>query len=141
MLDPAAMLLFIGAHARQEQHLLPELGRAMAVTADQQIAEHGRVLEQLDVLEGAGDAEPRDAVGRHFGDVLVLEEDLARGRRVDARDQVEDRAFAGAVRSDDGEDLALLHRKGHRIDRFQAAEMQRDVFGAEIAHRFRSDFT
>ena len=31
--------------------------------------------------------------------------------------------------------------KRHRIDRLQAAEMQRQVFGAEIAHRFRSDFT
>ena len=27
------------------------------------------------------------------------------------------------------------------VDRFQAAEMQRDILGAEIAHRFRSDFT
>jgi hypothetical protein len=27
------------------------------------------------------------------------------------------------------------------VDRFQAAEMQRQIFGAEIAHRFRSDLT
>ena len=113
----------------------------MAVTADQQVGEHGGVLEQLDVLEGAGDAEPCDVVGRLLGDVLVLEEDLARGRRIDPRDQVEDRALAGAVGPDDREDLAFLHRKTDGIDRFQAAEMQGQVLGAKIAHRFRSDFT
>ena len=29
----------------------------MAVAADQEIGEHGRIVEQLDVLERAGDAE------------------------------------------------------------------------------------
>jgi hypothetical protein len=47
------------------------------VTADQQIAQHGRILEQLDVLERAGNAEAGDVVGRLLGDILVLEEDLA----------------------------------------------------------------
>ena len=36
----------------------------MPVPADQQVAEHGGILEQLDVLEGAGDAELGDAEGR-----------------------------------------------------------------------------
>ena len=113
----------------------------MAVPADQQICQHGRILEQFDVLEGAGDAEPGDVVSRLLGDVLVFEKDLAVRRRIDARDQVEDRALAGAVGADDREDLALLDREAHGIDRLQAAEMQRQVFGPEIAHRFRSDLT
>ena len=111
------------------------------MTADQEIAQHGRILEQFDVLEGAGDAEAGNVVGRLLGDVLILEEDLARGRRIDPRDQVEDRTLAGAVGADDREDLALLHREADGIDRLQAAEVQGQVFGAEIAHRFRSDFT
>jgi hypothetical protein len=135
-------MAFLGrAHARQEQQFLPEPGGGMAVPADQQIAQHGRILEQFDVLEGAGDAEFGDAEGRLLGDVLILEIDLARGRAVDPRDQVEDRTLAGAVGADDREDLALLHREADGIDRLQAAEMQRQIFGAEIAHRFRSDFT
>src|ERR1700687_4081200 len=113
----------------------------MAVPADQQIAEHGRILEQFDILEGAGDPEFGDAERRLFGDVLVLEIDPARCRAVDPRDQVEDRAFAGPVGTDDRQYLALLYREADGVDRFQAAEMKREIFGAEIAHRFRSDFT
>ena len=33
----------------------------MPVPADQKVAQHGGVLEQFDVLEGAGDAELGDA--------------------------------------------------------------------------------
>ena len=49
----------------------------MPVTADQQIAQHGRILEQFDVLEGAGNAEAGNFVGRLLGDVLVFEKDPA----------------------------------------------------------------
>src|SRR5437879_5397910 len=113
----------------------------MPVTADQEVREHGGVLEQLDILESARDAEPGDAISGLLRDVLILEKNPSRGRAVDARDQVEDRAFAGAVGPDDGEYLALLHSERDSVDRLQAAEMQRKIFGAEIAHRFRSDFT
>src|SRR6185295_18351154 len=89
----------------------------------------------------AGDAELGDAEGGLFRDVLILEIDPPRARAVDARDQVEDRAFSRAIGADDGEDFACLHREADRIHRFEAAEMQRDVFGAEIAHRLRSDIT
>jgi hypothetical protein len=113
----------------------------MPVPADQQVAQHGGILEQFDVLEGAGDAELGDAERGLLGDVLILEENPARGRLVDPRDQIEDRALAGPVGADDLENLALLHGEGDRVDRFQAAEMQRQVLGAEVAHRLRSDLT
>jgi hypothetical protein len=35
----------------------------MPVAPDEQIGEHSGILEQFDVLEGAGDAELRDVVG------------------------------------------------------------------------------
>ena len=78
----------------------------MPVAADQQVLQHGRVLEQLDVLERARDAALRHVV-RRAGHLLPLEHDAARGRRIDQADQVEDRGLAGAVRPDDGVDLAL----------------------------------
>ena len=113
----------------------------MAVPADQQIGEHGGILEQFDVLERARDAEPRDVVRRLLRNVLIFEKNSARCRRIDPRDQVEDRTLAGAVGADDRENLALLDREADGIDRLQATEMQREIFGAELAHRFRSDFT
>src|SRR5713226_5968609 len=113
----------------------------MPMPADQEVTERGRILEQFDVLECAGDTEPGDAECGLLGDVLILEINLARGRAVDPRDQVEDRAFAGPIGADDREYLALLNREADRVDRLQAAEMQRQILGAEITHRFRSDFT
>ena len=61
------------------------------------------------------------------------------GRLIDAADQVEDRRLAGAVRADDREHLALLHLEADRIHGADAAEADRDVVGAEQAHRSRSD--
>ena len=54
--------------------------------------------------------EPVDQVRPQPGDPLAAEADLARGRRVDAGDDVEDRRLAGAVRADQREDLALGDR-------------------------------
>src|SRR5258705_4227478 len=113
----------------------------MAVPADQKVAEHSRILEQFDVLERAGDAELRDAECGLVRDVLILEIDPARGRAVDPRDQVEDRTFSRSIGTDDGKYLALLDGEADGVDRLQASEMQGQIFGTEIAHRFRSDFT
>ena len=49
--------------AREEQ-LAPEAGLAVRVAADQQVVQHRGVLEQLDVLEGARDAQRGDLVRR-----------------------------------------------------------------------------
>src|SRR5437868_14517469 len=101
----------------------------MPVAANQQIAEHRGILEQFDVLERARDAELCDRERRRFGDFLVLEIDPAGGRAVNARDQVEDRTFLGAVWFDDREYLTLFHRDGDGIALLQAAEIQRAVYG------------
>ena len=74
---------------------------------------------------------------------LAVEVDRARGRRVDAADQVEDRGLAGAVGADEREDLALCTSKltlltastpPKRTLRFRAREQQ------VVAHFRRSDF-
>ena len=63
-LDRLARRELGGPCLRREQQVRPEAGGAMRVPADQQVLQHGRVLEQLDVLEGAGDAERGDLVRR-----------------------------------------------------------------------------
>ncbi len=138
LLHGLAMGEFRLAHARREEHLRDEVGPRPAMPADQQVFQHRRVLEQLDVLERARDAEARHAVRGRARDVLPLEHDAAARRLVDAADQVEDRALAGAVRTDDGEDLALLDRERHAVDGLDAAEGDRKVLHVEEAHRTRS---
>ena len=71
LLDRLAVRELQRAHARQEQQLLDEARAPVGVAAEEQVLQHGGVLEQLDVLEGARDAAPGDLVGRHPGDVLV----------------------------------------------------------------------
>src|SRR4051794_26926762 len=101
----------------------------MAMPSNQQVLQQSRVGEQLYVLECTRDAQPSDAIRRDIGDILVLEEQPAGCRRIDAADQVEDGRLASAVRANDGEDLAGLHIEAHRVDRSNPAKADGDIFG------------
>ena len=118
----------------------PTTAGATALAPDQQVLQHRRVLEELDVLEGAGDAEPGDSRCRAIQEAPSFEADIAFGRLVQARNQVEERGLAGAVRSHDGEDLALLHLERHPFERGDTAESQRRLPNLQQAHRIRSVF-
>jgi hypothetical protein len=61
----------------REEQVAPEAGAAVRVAADQQVLQHRGVLEQLDVLEGARDAQRRDLVRR----LLVSAWPRSRSRR------------------------------------------------------------
>ena len=112
----------------------------MRVPADEQVLEHGRVLEQLDVLERAGDAEAGDLVRRAPAEVDAVELDRSRRRRVEPADEVEDRRLAGAVRADQREHLAARDVEGHAVDGADAAEADAEVLDREQRGHFsRSD--
>jgi hypothetical protein len=115
------------AHARREQQLLPQRAATVAVATDEQVLQHGGVLEQLDVLERARDAELGDAVRRQPRQVVAVEPDAAAARRIDQADQVEDGRLARAIRADDGEHLARLQCERHAVDRPHAAEADAEV--------------
>src|SRR4029434_2261432 len=59
------------------------------------------------VLEGAGDPQPGDAVGRQAVDAAAGEQDVAGAGLEDAGDAVEEGGLAGAVGADQAADLAL----------------------------------
>ena len=65
---------------------------------------------------------------------IAVEDDLARGLREKAADQVEEGGLAGAVRADHGAQFAGLDDHRHLVDRDQAAEMLGDVLDAQQAH-------
>ena len=69
-------------------------------------------------------ASPRCALasGVRFGDVVAFEQHLAGGRYEIAGQAIEEGRFAGAVRSDQAENVALLQRHAGRVDGFEAAE-------------------
>src|SRR5262249_23305701 len=99
--------------------------------AGHDVVERGHALEQRDVLERAGDAAMRGGVRPHPSARLAPECDTALLRMIEAVDDVEHRRLAGAVRADDGADLALADVERHVGERLDAAERERDVFDRE----------
>jgi hypothetical protein len=134
-----AVLDLEGEHPGQEEQFLDEARAGVRVTAEEQVLQHRRVLEQLDVLEGARDAPPGDLVGRHPRDVPLAEEQPSVARIVDPAHQVEDGGLAGAVGADDGEHLALIHLEAHAVERPDAPEVDAEAVRLEERHRRRSD--
>src|SRR5581483_6727089 len=66
---------------------------------------------------------------------LPVEHEVARLRTVDARDDVEERRLAGAVRPDEPDDLAGLRLDGYVVERHDPAEPPRDVLDRQESHR------
>ena len=85
--------------------------------ADQQVLEHGEVLERLRDLVRAADAGAAARVRRQPRDVAAVEPDRRRRPARAAGDQVEQRRFAGAVRPDDAERLAGGEATPRRFER------------------------
>ena len=121
--------------------------------SDQHVVKGGLAFEQADVLEGAGDAQMGDLIGRrgylhagefigvgagvhalHFAlgmvgdDYLIMEIHRAVGGLVHAGDAVEGRRLARAVGADQGDDLALVDAHGQVVDGHHAAKLHGDVF-------------
>jgi hypothetical protein len=90
------------------------------------ILEHGHRGKVVGGLLHRGDPHLTNAVGRVMGDVLVSEPDRASGRRFETNDQLEQSAFAGAVRADDGQNLAIVSPNGHPIDSGEASKVLLD---------------
>ena len=86
--------------------------RDAGVAAGEQIVEHRHLRKQLAVLEGAGQTQPRDLVRLAPGDLAAAKADAAFAA-VDAADAIEHAGLAGAVRPDQREQLAGVHRKRH----------------------------
>jgi hypothetical protein len=91
--------------------------------------------EQADVLERPRYAHRHDLVRPATGDVAPLERDRARRRRVQAREDVEERRLARPVRPDDRDDRATRDRERDVVDGRQAAELLRDADGLEDVRR------
>jgi len=89
---------------------------------DKQVLEHGEVLERVRNLERAADAGDAARARRRLRDVAAVEPDGAAVRPDEPGDQVEQRRFAGAVRSDDAQRLARCDVEADAVDSLQRAE-------------------
>src|SRR5437667_11154151 len=127
------MLLSGPRHAQQDAR---DAGPGPAVHADQHVFQNRHVIEEALVLERAGDAERRDAVGGEADELqpTVVEPDPAVRRLVEARDQVEAGRLPRAVGPDEADDLALLDLERQIVHGPEPTEVLRQAFGLEKRH-------
>ena len=92
------------------------------VVADHDVVEDRQRQRQARALEGARDAGMVDGLRRGMGDVATAESDAAGIGRVDAGHDVEEGGLAGAVGTDQAENLALAHVEVEPVERHHAAE-------------------
>ena len=95
------------------------------------VVERAHALEQRHVLEGAGDARGCRLVRANPRAPHALVGDVPFLREVEAVDAVQHRGLAGAVRADDGADLALPDVERYIRDRLHPAKAQGDILDAE----------
>src|SRR5204863_2146801 len=129
----APALLERAARAQQNAR---DSGPGPAVQADQHVFQDRHLIEEPLVLERAGDAERRDAVGSEADELppAVVEPDPAGRRRAEARDQVEEGRLPRAVGADEADDVALIDPERQILHGPEAAEVLRQAFGLEERH-------
>ena len=79
---------------------------ARVVGAEQHIVVNREEGKEPPALEDVRDPKARAGVGGLVVDAPPLETDAARARAQQPRDRVDERRFAGAVRAENGDDLA-----------------------------------
>ncbi len=122
LFDALARLDLFRAGSANENGGRDRIGAQPGVHADQNVVDHGLVLEHRQILEGAGNAEPRQRVCGQPGEIVAVEQNAAGGGAEHRTDQIEQRGLAGAVRADQAADLAGFDRKAHLFHSGQAAE-------------------
>src|SRR5207249_1542128 len=106
----------------------PAVAALAVVARERHIFEHAKPVKRPRDLEGAADAAVDDAIRGCARDLRAIEHDRSRRRRKRARQHVEDRALARAVRADQAENLALLDPERHIVDSGEAAEALHQSF-------------
>ena len=90
-----ALFVLLG-HKNRLRHII----RRIKIAGDYDVVHNGQVGKKPDILESTAYAELRYLIRGHTGDVLTVEDYLARAGRVDAGDIVEYCGLARAVRAD-----------------------------------------
>src|SRR5881296_3011028 len=98
---------------------------------DHDVLQHRHARKEREVLEGTADAERRHAMGAGAHDGLALEEQVALIGRVEPAHAVEQRGLAGAVGTDEADDLPVGHVEGDAVQRHDASESHGDVTNGE----------
>src|SRR2546426_1529363 len=119
---------------RQMERVAERVAPAERVHRHDQVLGDGHRAPQLEVLKCARDAEARSHVRRRIDQRVAFEEDRALVRGDDAGDAVEERRLAGAVGTDQAEDLAAVQVQRHSVQSDDSAEAHCDVAYTQHRH-------
>ncbi|MGY4420113.1 hypothetical protein ACVWY2_002538 [Bradyrhizobium sp. JR6.1] len=120
---------------KQREHAL-QPGFALGLAAFGGIGAHLQVFRDAHArkdppaLGRLRDAQPRDLVGRHAGDVVAVEFDAAGAGARPAEDRHHQRRLAGAIGADQGDDLPSIDLDVDALERLDLA-----VRRTHAAHR------
>jgi len=129
---------FFGMKTLEPDQRLPRARGAVEIRGGADIVEHAETAKETDVLKGAGNPARGNLAGAQTGQIATGETHCAFGRLIDARDQVEDRRFAGTVRSDQSAEFSFVDDEIERVDRAESTEADRRAF--ELKQRFPRRF-
>ena len=101
----------------------------VTVTGRDDVLKHRHRRKEPDVLKRPRNAETRDLIRTHPVDARAADANVARGRFVNAGQQIKNRRFAGAVRPDEPVDLAAADLDVEVLDRCQTAETNHRLVG------------
>ncbi len=104
-----------------------QVGPHVHVPAEEQVLQARHVLEELDVLEAAADAQLGHPLRRQARDVATAPPHAPRLGAVEAADDVEDARLARAVRPDERRHLALVEGEADGREGGQAPEVEGDA--------------
>ena len=117
------------AHGRTNQRAQPLAG--MVRRGEQHVVEHAHHVQRLRHLERPHEPAARDRVRGQPVDRAAVEPDRAAVGALEARDDVEERRLARAVRADQRRDRAALDDEARAVDRAHAAVALLDAFDLE----------
>ena len=93
--------------------------------ADHYVFNNAEVIEDLDVLEGTGNAHLDNILWPFALDLLAFEFDGAFARNIQTSEHIEYSGLASAVGADDTDDLAFIDVEIHMVHSDEAAELDR----------------
>ena len=116
---------FLQAREQREDAFQPRgavgLAAVGGVGAHLQVLRHAHAREDSAAFRRLRDAQPRDLVGRHAGDVLAVIFDAAFLGAGSAEDRHHQRGFAGAIGPDQRDDLAGIDLDVDALERLDLA--------------------
>src|SRR5262245_58456377 len=120
-------IMLLAAEARRSDESSDEATWHVAMEPLADVVERGELGEQRDLLERARHSSARERMAREPGNVAAVEDHVSGGRRECTCDDVEEGGLAGAVRTDEADELPRLDGEVDTVECAQPAELLRDV--------------